>query len=664
MHKNKWIIFVAFIIIIIVLLLLVGITSLGGKYSLFEKVKDFKKAQLESEMKEQIINGLQKLQEEQNNATLDDVTQEWANSVISSEYNIELIEDSLLSGKLIVMKKGGTTGKFLINQNLNVETIEYNTGSLEFEYTTVSRKDNKVKINIVVTDKVNGIKQIDYPDGDALKVVSGTKEKVSMDYEAELGQEYRFVITTGDGNKIEKTIKMYDYYYNIAKDFGENTIIDNKTTKAAYNKTYEATISAKGSNYAITDLTVTMGGQHVTTSGNNIVSINAETGIVNIKIEKVIGDIEIKVTTKKLEIKYAVAVSANNSASNTSSLGANTQLKGTPLYINIIATLEGEKCTIVSKTDNSKTVPYKITSNGKYVFKVSGTYNGKTIEEEKEVVVNQYAIAKNIVQYDAGDWTEEEINELKSKSLYNINKSKISGSTYGLNFTFGGFTYKEDTENESDIESGNIATSRNQSVTPESGYGTPKYSGWQLLSTERKKDENGDVIKNSDGSDRIYVTKIMHSGSPENFVYLYTKVGDNKRAEYILSGGLRQTGYNTYQPRDWSMYKDKILEEKGYIGDIHAMTLNEALAITGKADSTYSVRNTGGLYWLANVYPSSYYTRYLSNVRNDGWLNGFWDPDRANFRCAGIRPVVTMTDGVYIKSGDGTEESPYILGKD
>ena len=274
-NETKKITHMTLIIIIIILLFIVGIAiaSLSVEKGIFSKTKNLKKAQSESEMKEQIINGLQKLQEEQNNATLDDVTQEWANSVISSEYNIELAEDSLLSGKLIVMKKDGTTGKFLIDQNLNVETIEYNTGSLEFEYTTVSRKDNKVKINIVVTDKVNGIKQIDYPDGDALKVVSGTKEKVAMDYEAELGQEYRFVITTGDGNKTEKTIKMYDYYYNIAKDFGENTIIDNKTTKATYNQTYEATISTEG-NYVITGLTVTMGGQTVTTYENNIIKYN------------------------------------------------------------------------------------------------------------------------------------------------------------------------------------------------------------------------------------------------------------------------------------------------------------------------------------------------------------------------------------------------------
>lgn len=160
-----------------------------------------------------------------------------------------------------------------------------------------------------------------------------------------------------------------------------------------------------------------MDGQEVITSGNDIVDIN--TG--KIKIENVTGDIDIKVATKKLEIKYTtIAVSKSNSASN------------------------------------------------------------------------------------AGDWTEEKINELKEKNLYMINKEKICNNTFnlddvnsGLNLTFGGFTYKEDTENASDITSGNIITSRNQSITPESGFGvgTPKYSGWQILES---KEENG----------KTYVTKM------------------------------------------------------------------------------------------------------------------------------------------------------------
>ena len=673
--KENGITLVALVVTIIVLLLLAGIAiaTLGGENGIFSKVKQAKKAQIESEMKEQLTMGLQELQiEKQGNATLDDVTQDWASEIISTEYNPQLKEDASYNGKLMVMTKDKIIGKFMIDQNLNIISTEYNANSVEVEYTTVSRTDNKVKINIVVTDNINGIKQIDYPEGNPLKVVSGVEKKISIDYDVELGVEYRFVVTSGDGSKTEKIIKIDDYFYNVTKTLGDGATIDNNTTKAAYNKTYEATISTEG-NYAITNLVVTMGGKTITTSENDVVDIN--TG--KIKIEKVTDDINIKVITKKLEIQYTVAVSTSNSASNTSSLEANTQNKGTTLYINIIAKLEGNNCTVVSKTDNSKGVPYPVTGNGKYTFIVRGTYNGKTIEEEKEVIVNQYMSVQGVVQYDAGDWTKEEIEELQSQNLYMINKEKNKNSTFnlndsnsGLNFTFGGFTYKGDTTNESDIASGKIITSRNQSVAPQSGRGTPKYSGWQLLTTETKQDENGNTIKNADGSDRIYVTKITHAGSPENFVYEYTANWDNRRAEYLLSSGKRQKEYSTLStgktinPRNWQMYvdqkqKDLIVnttdKDGNPIKDIHAMDYSEALAITGDGHSTNGIRNTGAYYWLASAYQNYDYVWY---VYSNGNING------DVYYCWGVRPVVSLTFGVYVKSGTGTEADPYILGKD
>ena len=654
--SSKGITLVALVITIIVLLLLAGIAiaSLGGENGIFAKVKQAKKANIESEMKEQLTMGLQELQiAKQGNATLDDVTQDWANEAILSDYSPVLQEDASLNGKLIVMTKDGIKGKFLIGQNLDIETIEYNTSSVEIEYTTISRIENKVKINIVVTDKINGVKQIEYPEVNPLKVVSGTKEQISIDYEVELGKEYKFVITTGDGNKTEKIIKIDDYYYNVTKDFGENVKIDNNATKAAYNKTYEATVSTEG-NYAITGLTVTMGGQTVTTAGNNVVDVN--TG--KIKIEKVTDDINIKVTTKELKIQYtAIAVSKSSSASNTSTLGANTQEKGTTLYINIIAKLEGNNCTVVSKSDNSKTVPYAITANGKYTFVVRGTYNGKTVEEEKEVIVNQYMSAKNIVQYDAGNWTQAEIQELQGKNLYNINKEKTASTTSGLNFTFGGFTYEGDTVNASDVSSGNIITSRNQSVSHYIGDGeyTPKYSGWQILES---KEENG----------KTYVTKITHAGSPENFVYYYTGTSyDNRRVEYILSSGKRQTGDNTYQPRSWQMYvdqnqKDLIADttdkDGNPIKDIHAMDYSEAYTITNNTNNTNGIRNTGTYYWLASAYAYASNSNYVWYVSHIGGMR------KGSIYCCGVRPVVSLTSEVYIKSGAGTEADPYILGKD
>ena len=649
---------VALIVTIIILLVLAGIaiSTLGGENGLFARVKQAKKAHVQSEMQEQLTLALNGLQIDKNgSASLDDVTQEWISSVISSDYNPTIKEDASLNGKLAVMNKNNITGKFLIGQNLEISSTEYNLSSLEFEYETEKIENGKVKILIKITDKVNGLKRVDYPEASKDSIImEDRKIPLGIDYYVELGKEYKFVITTGDGNKTEKTIKIDDYYYNVTKTLAENAVIDNNATKAAYNKTYEATITTEG-NYAITGLMVTMGGQTVTTSGNNIVDIN--TG--KIKIEKVTGDVDIKVTTKELKIQYTVAVSASNSASNTSTLNANTIEKGTPLYINIIATLEGNKCTVVLKSDNSKTVPYQVSANGKYIFKVSGTYNGKTVEEEKEVIVNQYMSAQGVVQYDAGNWTQAEIQALQSKSLYNINKSKTASNTAGLNFTFGGFTYEGDTTNASDIASGNIITSRNQSVTPQSGWGTPKYSGWQILES---KEENG----------RTYVSKITHAGSPENFVYYYTTSYDNRRVEYLLSSGKRQTDYSKFsngtaiKPRSWQMYVDKnqkdliadTTDKDGkQIKDVHAMDYSEALAITGSTGSTTGLRNTGAYYWLASAYPIGYGNVW--NVYSIGNIDSYHYGS-----CWGVRPVVSLTSGVYVKSGSGTEADPYILGKD
>ena len=295
---------IALVVTIIILLVLAGITisTLGGENGLFAKTKQAKKAHVQSEMQEQLTLALDELQlDKKGNASLDDVTQDWINTVISKDYNPQIKEDASFEGKMVVMNKDDVIGKFLINQNLEISKTEYNVSTLEFEYETEKIENGKVKILINITDKVNGLKQIDYPgpNEDPL-IMENRKTPLGIDYYVELGKEYKFVITTGDGNKTEKTIKIDDYYYNVTKDLGESAVIDNNKTKVAYNKSYEATILTEG-NYIIIGLTVTMGGQAITTSGNNVIDIN--TG--KIKIEKVTGDIYIKVmTTFNPIIKY------------------------------------------------------------------------------------------------------------------------------------------------------------------------------------------------------------------------------------------------------------------------------------------------------------------------------------------------------------------------
>ena len=646
-RKNNGITLVALVITIIILLILEGVAigTLGGENGLLAKVNQSKKAHIKAEMKENLTLAITELQTEKlGKATLDDITQEWANEALK-DYETKISTDPTIDGKKIQMTKSDITGKFLINEKLEITDITKNDSGIEFTYEATGRIENKVKVLIHIQDKENGLSKIELSNGESIDCF-GKKEYAIDNFEAEMGKEYKVKITSSNGETKEETILITDYWYTVTKKLGENAQIDNTATKAAYNKPYEAKITTTGS-YAITGLTVKMGGQEVTTSGNNIVDI--PTG--RIYIEKVTENIEITVTTKEIKITYTtIAVSTSSSASNTSSSKANSQPKGIPLYINIIANIEGTPCIITLKGSSEK-VPYQVTANGKYVFNVSGTYNGKEIIEEKEVTVNQYQAALNLVQYDAGEWTAEEIQSLKTAGLYNLNVSKTASNTKGLDFTFGGFTYKGDTTNEKYINNGTVITSRNKSVAPQSGFGTPKYDGWQILSSY---EENG----------KTYVTKLVHAGCPENFVYYYTTAYDNRRVEYILSSGLRQTGYSTYSARSWQMYVDKnqknlIADTKDKdnndIKDIHAMTYEEALAITGSINTTTGIRNTGSYYWLGSAYTSKY-----GDVCSVGYKGDFIFNLGTN--CWGCRPVVSLKSGVYIKSGDGVEGSPYILG--
>ena len=648
---EKGITLIALIITIIILLILAGITiaTLGGENGLLAKVKKAKEAEIKAEMREELTLALHDLQiEKRAEATLDDVTQDWINEQIK-KYECTVNDDASLSGKQVIMKKDKIRGKFLIDGNLNIIEEEYNESSIEFSYETREREGNKINIAIIIKDEINGIKEVQMPDGTIYPY--NKKEQVGIDYSVELGVEYKVKITSESGEVVEKTIKIDDYYYKVTKTLDEGIKIDNTAIKAAWNKPYQATITAE-ENYIMDTITVTMGGQAVT--------VDKTTGVIN--IDKVTDDIEITATAKKLEIKYTV-IAVNTSSSATTSLRANTQPAGTTLYINIVANLEGTNCTITNKDDN-KPIPYTVTKNGKYTFIVTGTYNEKTITEEKEVLVNQYISAQGVVDYHAGNWTKEEIEELQNQNLYMINKEKTYNSTFnlndknnGLNFTFGGFTYNGDTANKDNIDSGNIITSKDESVSTQ--YGKPKYSGWQILES---KEENG----------KTYVTKIVHAGTPENFVYSYSNIGDAYRTEYILSGGTKQTGYSTLgdgktaiNPRSWQMYIDqdqkdliknteKTDENGNPIKDIHAMDYDEV-----RISNTNGMKNTGDYYWIASAsYDSSLW--YVDNGGN------IYDAHSFNVynRCFGIRPVVTMADGVYISSGTGIDADPYILAKD
>lgn len=90
------------------------------------------------------------------------------------------------------------------------------------------------------------------------------------------------------------------------------------------------------------------------------------------------------------------------------------------------------------------------------------------------------------------------------------------------------------------------------------------------------------------------------------------------------------------------------------IKDIHVMTYDEAITLNEDTSEKISARETGSTYWLATNYVNG---GYMYAVGGTGEVSvGYGNS------CVGVRPIVTLKTGVYIKSGDGTEESPYVLG--
>ena len=457
------------------------------------------------------------------------------------------------------------------------------------------------------------------------KLTEATLDDITQEWLTQKLSEYNPILKeneTAEGKKVtlqkDGVIKSYfiDINLNITEIVNENNIEFSYEIKSRNNGTIQILIKVKDSENGIDKIECSNGNIIECFGTKQEKSIDYTIEVGTEYIYKVISTSgkereETILIEPEIIIGEAYIGTSTTDTNSTNSVEDSSQIKGkTTLYINFTAILEkfGTECTVKLKDGtDSDTLPYAITKNGKYTFTATGTYNGKIVEKEVNIKVNKYKAAKDLVKYDAGEWTYEDIygvNGLNENKLYSINIEKNYNSTFklnddnGLNFTFGGFTYKGDTTNASSINNGKIIISRNKSVSPRNGYGTPNYDGWQILES---KEENG----------KTYIIKIVHAGSPENFVF---SSNDPNVAEYLLSSGTRKINYNTssigvkVKPRSWDMYKDK--NQLNLIKEVHAMTYEDFLNNIGNTGKIA----IGSYYWLASTNGSL--PRIYSNRRS------------------------------------------------
>ena len=204
MKQSKGITLIALIITIIILLILAGVAiSTLGENGLFEKAKMTKNTQIKAEMREQLTIKISELQVEKNGeATLNDITQNWANSTLN-KYKATVTDVETTNTKKVIMQKNGVVGNYTIDEKLNIIETEGNA-EIELTYEIKSKNGKNLEVSVTLTDNENGIQSIEYDDGH-IQQGNGLKS-IARDCTIQLGIEYKIKIISQNGNITEKTI--------------------------------------------------------------------------------------------------------------------------------------------------------------------------------------------------------------------------------------------------------------------------------------------------------------------------------------------------------------------------------------------------------------------------------------------------------------------------
>ena len=374
---------------------------------------------------------------------------------------------------------------------------------------------------------------------------------------------------------------------------------------------------------------------------------------------------------------------------------------GKKLYITFTSSIEGGTTTV------SPAVPYEVSKNGSYKFTITGTVGGKTYSLEKIVTVNQYKVKMpqvgDIVSY-TPDTPSTGHDLSTAKSGYD-NAQTIDG------------TYDPTAWKIMEVdENGNVTKlfgvpSSSQSVVW--FYGSREYNnGVYLLNDicksrygnaslgatarslniediESRMNSNGIAARNGykSGTTQYGTTKTF-TGSNAQYPAIYAQekysgieVSDVADGTQVITGSVDATAQAKMNPSGKSGSDDiytTLPETSETTGPSKTNLTCTQTYYEGSQSSSYfddtnfhsMIFGTGTEFWLASRYVDCYssnsYASFGLRIVISSYLNGnnlfssgVYDYDR--YSC--LAPVVSLGSGVQIKSGEGTTEKPYIIGK-
>ena len=370
---------------------------------------------------------------------------------------------------------------------------------------------------------------------------------------------------------------------------------------------------------------------------------------------------------------------------------------GKKLYITFTSSIEGGTTTV------SPAVPYEVSKNGSYKFTITGTVGGKTYSLEYTVTVNQYKVRTPQVG-DIVSYTPE-----TPSTGYDLSTAKSGwSSAQTIDGTYDPTTWKimEVDEN------GNITKllgigSKDVSFKGSTGYNNgvyllndickSRYGNASLGATARsltiediesRMNSKGIAARNAYKSGTTqYGTTRKYTGSYTKYPAIYAQekysgvdVSDVADGTQVITGSVDTTAQSKMNPSGKTQSEDVYTAATTDTSkaDATSLTCTQTYYQFYSTPSSYfddtnfhsMIFGTGTYFWLAaryvDCYSSNSYASFGLRIVISSYLNGnnlfssgVYDYDR--YSC--LAPVVSLGSGVQIKSGEGTKEKPYVIGK-
>ena len=382
---------------------------------------------------------------------------------------------------------------------------------------------------------------------------------------------------------------------------------------------------------------------------------------------------------------------------------------GKKLYITFTSSIEGGTTTV------SPAVPYEVSKNGSYKFTITGTVGGKTYSLEKIVTVNQYKVNTSALIGKIVSYTPD-----TPSTGYDLSTAKSGwSSAQTIDSTYDPTTWKIMEVDESGNVTKLFGVPNSNQSTVVFGYSTGYNNGVYLLNDicksrygnaslgatarsltiediESKMNSTGIAAKKAYKSGTTqYGTTRKYTGSNAKYPALYeqekyagvkrnadntlTEVSDVADGTQVITGSVNATAQTKMNPNGKTQSEDVYTAVTKDTSKTDATTLTCTQTFWGGSQSSsyYDDTNfynmifrTKTVFWLASrcveCDSRESYANFALRLVDYSSLGG-----TSLFRSNGgslisndrLAPVVSLGSGVQIKSGEGTQEKPYVIGK-